>query len=196
MIVLCAGSRLTRCGVDRGVEAGAEHVWKSCRASAGADPNLPRERLLYSRTGHEHRSRHLRCGICGAQAREPGLPGLTTRPRFTRRHAHGLDDLAGAGARRVPGCRRDWCVSGRPEHIGDSETGIVIAAESASPSCAIVLSCYALADDVDQADSLIRRRCRSLRRTSPTHHSQPYGNCSRRCSWTMSSCEPTRRQVH
>lgn len=37
----------------------------------------------------------------------------------------------------------------------DDETGIVIGVVPAAPPRVVVLSCYALADDVDQADSLI-----------------------------------------
>jgi hypothetical protein len=37
----------------------------------------------------------------------------------------------------------------------EDETGLVIGVVPAAPSRVVVLSCYALADDVDQADSLI-----------------------------------------
>jgi len=60
--------------------------------------------------------------------------------------AHGLaEHLAAAGVAvyRPTGVYRD------------DETGIVIAVVPAAPPRVVVLSCYALADDVDQADSLI-----------------------------------------
>ncbi|GAB3459232.1 minor capsid protein [Actinophytocola sediminis] len=60
--------------------------------------------------------------------------------------AHGLALLlaaAGVGVYRPGGVYQD------------DETGIVIGFVPAAPPRVVVLSCYALADDVDQADSLI-----------------------------------------
>lgn len=60
--------------------------------------------------------------------------------------AHGLAEFlaaAGVAVYRPTGVYRD------------DETGIVIAVVPAAPPRVVVLSAYALADDVDQADSLI-----------------------------------------
>jgi hypothetical protein len=65
---------------------------------------------------------------------------------WTAELAHGLAGYlaaAGVGVYRPTGVYRD------------DETGIVITVVPAAPPRVVVLSCYALADDVDQADSLI-----------------------------------------
>jgi hypothetical protein len=65
---------------------------------------------------------------------------------WTAELAHGLaEHLAAAGVAvyRPTGVYRD------------DETGLVIGVVPAAPPRVVVLSCYALADDVDQADSLI-----------------------------------------
>jgi hypothetical protein len=65
---------------------------------------------------------------------------------WTAELAHGLALLLAAGGVGVY----------RPTGVyRDDETGIVIAVVPAAPSRVVVLSCYALTDDVDQADSLI-----------------------------------------
>jgi hypothetical protein len=71
--------------------------------------------------------------------------------------AHGLaEHLAAAGVAVY-----------RPTGVyQDDETGIVIAAVPAAPPRVVVLSCYGLADDVDQADSLIGLQVR-VRSASP-----------------------------
>lgn len=48
----------------------------------------------------------------------------------------------------------------------DDETGLVIGVVPAAPPRVVVLSCYALADDVDQADSLIGLQVRVRGATS------------------------------
>jgi hypothetical protein len=48
----------------------------------------------------------------------------------------------------------------------DDETGILIAVVSAAPPRVVVLSCYALADDVDQVDSLMGLQVRVRSATS------------------------------
>jgi hypothetical protein len=71
--------------------------------------------------------------------------------------AHGLaEHLAAAGVAvyRPTGVYRD------------DETGLVIGVVPAAPPRVVVLSCYALADDVDQADSLIGLQVR-VRSASP-----------------------------
>jgi hypothetical protein len=71
---------------------------------------------------------------------------------WTAELAHGLaEHLAAAGVAvyRPTGVYRD------------DETGIVIAVVPAAPPRVVVLSCYALADDVDQADSLIGLQVRA-----------------------------------
>lgn len=65
---------------------------------------------------------------------------------WTGELAHGLAAhlaAAGVGVYRPTGVYRD------------DETGLVIGVVPAAPPRVVVLSCYALADDVDQADSLI-----------------------------------------
>jgi Bacteriophage minor capsid protein len=65
---------------------------------------------------------------------------------WTAELAHGLALLlaaAGVGVYRPTGVYQD------------DETGIVIAVVPAASLRVVVLSCYALADDIDQADSLI-----------------------------------------
>jgi Bacteriophage minor capsid protein len=49
----------------------------------------------------------------------------------------------------------------RPDGMyADDETGLVIGVVPATPPRVVVLSCYALVDDVDQADSLIGLQAR------------------------------------
>jgi minor capsid protein len=65
---------------------------------------------------------------------------------WTAELAHGLAEhlaAAGVGVYRPNGAYRD------------DETGIVIAIVPAAPPRVVVLSCYPLTDDVDQADSLV-----------------------------------------
>lgn len=76
---------------------------------------------------------------------------------WTAELAHGLAEhlaAAGVGMYRPTGVYRD------------DETGIVIAVVPAAPPRVVVLSCYALTDDVDQADSLIGLQVR-VRSSTP-----------------------------